>query len=428
MKPAPLAALAALCSAPLAARAGITILLPDALADKIWRLSDADNSLTISPSEISVWFDGTNAAGTPNFDIITSLSMRSSDQLILAGDAVQDRMYAFRDLNHDGDALDLGESWIMLSAANADGASTSQLNGIAFFPSGDILIANAGSVDGPDALYRLRDLSADADRDDPGEAPPYLVDWPGFGPGNSGFNPFELLIDSPTSGFLRSANIGFQGVWRFTDANANNRADDPGELAVWWNSATSGVPPVTGFALEPDAVRPGSLYTVVQASSNGDQVVRLRDLNNDNDANDPGEAVSTCFFTEPNLTGLDIISLPSGDVLFSDSTRRITRLHDFNSDALFTDPGERSTFFTIAGTPVQDLRLMLLLPPTSACGTADFDGDGDTATDADIEAFFACLAGTCCPTCGSADFNNDGDTATDADIESFFRVLAGGPC
>jgi len=67
------------------------------------------------------------------------------------------------------------------------------------------------------------------------------------------------------------------------------------------------------------------------------------------------------------------------------------------------------------------------LPP---CGTADFDCDGDTATDFDIEAFFRCLAGNCpaapCP--NNADFNGDGDTATDADIESFFRVLAGGPC
>jgi hypothetical protein len=59
---------------------------------------------------------------------------------------------------------------------------------------------------------------------------------------------------------------------------------------------------------------------------------------------------------------------------------------------------------------------------------ADFNGDGDIGTDADIEAFFACLGGSCCPTCGSADFNGDGDIGTDADIESFFRVLAGGAC
>jgi probable HAF family extracellular repeat protein len=62
------------------------------------------------------------------------------------------------------------------------------------------------------------------------------------------------------------------------------------------------------------------------------------------------------------------------------------------------------------------------------CGSADFNGDGDIGTDADIEAFFACLAGHCCATCGTADFNGDGDLGTDADIESFFRVLAGGGC
>ncbi len=66
----------------------------------------------------------------------------------------------------------------------------------------------------------------------------------------------------------------------------------------------------------------------------------------------------------------------------------------------------------------------------TGCGTADFDGDGDIGTDADIEAFFACLAGNCCATCfsGGADFNGDGDLGTDADIEAFFRVLAGGAC
>jgi|GEM_PF-5024591 len=60
--------------------------------------------------------------------------------------------------------------------------------------------------------------------------------------------------------------------------------------------------------------------------------------------------------------------------------------------------------------------------------TADANGDGDFGTDADIEAFFACLAGSCCTRCSPSDFNGDGDSGTDADIESFFRVLAGHPC
>ncbi len=72
--------------------------------------------------------------------------------------------------------------------------------------------------------------------------------------------------------------------------------------------------------------------------------------------------------------------------------------------------------------------LRVVADSTNPCWTADFDGDGDTGTDADIEAFFACLAGNCCPACGRADFDGDGDSGTDADIEAFFRVLAGGSC
>ncbi|HYE63752.1 MAG TPA: choice-of-anchor tandem repeat NxxGxxAF-containing protein [Phycisphaerales bacterium] len=68
--------------------------------------------------------------------------------------------------------------------------------------------------------------------------------------------------------------------------------------------------------------------------------------------------------------------------------------------------------------------------PPPPCGTADFNGDGDTGTDQDIEAFFACIGGHCCPTCfeGGSDFNADGDAATDQDIEAFFRVLGGHAC
>jgi hypothetical protein len=63
------------------------------------------------------------------------------------------------------------------------------------------------------------------------------------------------------------------------------------------------------------------------------------------------------------------------------------------------------------------------------CCRADFDGDGDARTDLDIEAFFACLAGNCCPTCPpDADFDCNANPGSDADIEAFFKVLAGLPC
>jgi hypothetical protein len=79
------------------------------------------------------------------------------------------------------------------------------------------------------------------------------------------------------------------------------------------------------------------------------------------------------------------------------------------------------------GTETNRRATYLALRATGLCGTADFDRDGDLGTDADIEAFFACLAGNCCGSC-HADFDGDGDLGTDADIEAFFRVLAGNPC
>ncbi len=68
--------------------------------------------------------------------------------------------------------------------------------------------------------------------------------------------------------------------------------------------------------------------------------------------------------------------------------------------------------------------------PCRGCGSADFNCDGEVGTDADIEAFFACLSGTCppAPCTSTADFNADGDVGTDADIDAFFRVLGGGAC
>jgi hypothetical protein len=83
-----------------------------------------------------------------------------------------------------------------------------------------------------------------------------------------------------------------------------------------------------------------------------------------------------------------------------------------------------------AGSPATSASATVPAPTVPHCGSADFNCDGDTGTDADIESFFLCLSGTCpaLPCTSTADFNGDGDTGTDADIEAFFRVLGGGTC
>ncbi len=112
------------------------------------------------------------------------------------------------------------------------------------------------------------------------------------------------------------------------------------------------------------------------------------------------------------------------DARVSGATTNTLRIGDITSG----DAGSYDVVITnTCGSAISEAALLTVTP---VCGTADFNGDGDIGTDADIEAFFACLSGNCCAECfpGGADFNGDGDVGTDADIESFFRVLSGGSC
>ena len=96
---------------------------------------------------------------------------------------------------------------------------------------------------------------------------------------------------------------------------------------------------------------------------------------------------------------------------------------DARGEVYIVDATGGEVFKIVPGSPTQNCTVL-------GCGPQDFNGDGDSGTDQDIGAFFACLGGNCCPTCwpGGADFNGDGDTGTDQDIEAYFRVLGGGTC
>jgi len=433
MKSVIVIALTTLVAAASQSLAGISVLVGDRTAHKIWRLSDINNDGVISSNEVFVWFDETNAAGTPGITTPVAFGTRASDYLVILGDTATHQYYAFQDLNGDGDALDAGESRVILDAGNASLAVTASPTGIGFFPNGDIMVCNAGTTTSPDAVYRLHDLDGDGRFQGAGEATQWVTNWPGFGAGNSPYVPFETVVDSNNSGYLRSTGAN-NGIYRFADLNLNGRADDAGEFSPWFTTANgSGVTLSAGFGLELDGAHPGSFYMLQIATGSVDQLIRISDVNGNGNANDAGEATLVYSTAEAGFASNDLVSLATGDVLISDVTangKRVIRLHDLNNDGLFTSAGERTDFFIAAGGPVLDTRQLALIPTPLYCGSADFNCDGDLGTDADIEAFFACLAGTCPGTSclSSADFNGDGDIGTDADIEAFFRVLAGGSC
>jgi hypothetical protein len=162
----------------------------------------------------------------------------------------------------------------------------------------------------------------------------------------------------------------------------------------------------------------------------------------------PGEydGVTTGGRIEVLLDGLDLPDTPPIDVAFGPSGTLALELSRGNAlrvgdeVPIFHFNRPPSGQFTSVELPMLnggrqleliqvDMDMLLrVIPGGSPCWTADFDGDGDVGTDADIEAFFACIGGTCCPACGSPDFDGDGQGGTGADVEAFFRVLAGGTC
>jgi probable HAF family extracellular repeat protein len=176
-----------------------------------------------------------------------------------------------------------------------------------------------------------------------------------------------------------------------------------GSLANRWTQATG---------IQPIGVLPGTQYSYSYATT-GPVIVGASGFGN------PGNY--TAFRWTQNEGMQDLNSYLRGLGIDLDAWD-LQIASDISSDGnVIAGEGLTNGGFNVEGWVVS------LVP---VCGSADFDCDGDTGTDADIETFFACLAGTCpsspCP--NNADFNGDGDVGTDADIESFFRVLAGGPC
>jgi hypothetical protein len=142
--------------------------------------------------------------------------------------------------------------------------------------------------------------------------------------------------------------------------------------------------------------------------------------------------VSFWYLSENGLTP-NWMTVTLGSVsVFSTTNVTSTVYTQFAGDFVVADaaPVLTITFYDAPDWLDLDDVSVMLTGGGGHCGSADFNCDGAVATDADIEAFFACLAGSCPPPpCTStADFNGDGAVATDADIEAFFRVLSGLPC
>jgi hypothetical protein len=226
---------------------------------------------------------------------------------------------------------------------------------------------------------------------------------------------FGSAHDAPRGGNAESMNTGFPTLLRQTSTQ-----EDRAMLEF-------DVQPFAGDTL--DSARVLLRIAVNNAQDNGPRTFNIEVYGGNGvvdlaDFNIAATVVGSTSYHPPNQSSVnvDVDATAAVQALLTAGATHIGVRVDPTSEPNFPNVIDMSA----SNAPI----LRLVVGAGTPCGTSDFDGDGDSGTDADIEAFFACLAGNCCATCyeGGADFNADGDSGTDADIESFFRVLAGGPC
>ncbi|MEC9372670.1 MAG: hypothetical protein VYC34_02460, partial [Planctomycetota bacterium] len=150
--------------------------------DSVMRLQDLNGDGDYNDAgEATLFFGPGNAAGFPGVGSAQCLLALGFDD-VLAGEgeesgAFETRVYRLRDLNNDGDAMDPGEATIYWDSILPSGANFDRPKEITIGPDGALYLSDNNTInfdnDTPEAVWRLHDLNADGDVNDPGEVTIY---------------------------------------------------------------------------------------------------------------------------------------------------------------------------------------------------------------------------------------------------------------
>jgi hypothetical protein len=355
---ATLAAVAASCWAgpmPIPRRTA-GILAADLTLDAIYLVrdltGDGDGN---DPGEATVFLDASNASGITAPTGSVFALFQAVDGTVYIADGDTDSVYAAKDLNDDGDALDTGECRVWFSSFNASLLTMPTPGGVCQGADGAIYITNAGISSSPqDGLYRTVDLNDDGDANDSGEQTVF-VDETAIGV--LGANPFECSLlgnkvyfldirggnpdivfvadDADGDGSVSAAELRafytaggvavaqsdfscqsdgtsiyvheatssqVQSVWRLTDTDISGMIDQATEsVAVWTESSLpSGAVMNNSFSL---SLGPGMIALSSNGADNEDEIIIARDIDGNGDYNDAG---GTAIFAQ----GVAAVSFP----------------------------------------------------------------------------------------------------------------------
>lgn len=379
--------------------------------------------------EAKAFFDNSNAVFFSGAGAVFTIGV-AADGRVFVGDGDTDSLYALRDLNDDGDANDEGEAALFFATASTLQPFQSP-GGVAFAADGVVYActAGAGSTLTADYVYRLQDLNADGDADDPFEYSVY-IDLGALVAGSSCFD----LATSGNKLFLVDTRGPAEDVIFVAEDTDSSGTIEAGELREFYSTARL-LGPAIGLGIGVDG---DDVFVVDSTSSLPVQKVwRLRDLDGSGLIDLPSEV--TEVWSEAMVpsgvtlgSAFDLAVGPPGVLgLVSSGTDlqdNVLVLTDLNADGDFMDAGETSALVVGNGTGLfaDNARAISFgVTPAAACDP-DLNQDGNIDQD-DVAYLINVVGGGGNPGGIDPDFNRDGNVDQD-DVAALIDVVAGGDC
>ncbi len=372
--------------------------------DSIVRLHDLNGDGDFNDAGESALFWGPgNADGFPGVGSAQTLLVLALDDLLAADGeetgAFVTRVYRLRDRNGDGDAMDPGEATVYWNSLLPLGVNFDRPKSITVGPDLALYLADNNTInfdnDTPEAVWRLRDLNADGDVNDPGEVTLYKELSPpavpfGFVSEDYHWAPGGRLFFSNQSS---STNTGH--VWIIEpDLSLTRFASDDEIVGISFDK--------TGMDLHPATHNPvfagWDIFDVRR-------VIELIDINGNGVIDGLSEVLTryrSDAAADPVVWGIpsrimDVAFAPDGALWIVDITdESIYRFVDLTGDGDYNDPGEsrliyRASLAGAAGGFAMDFPRTVGFALLAAPGDADADDDVDLD---DFAMFAPCFGGS----------------------------------
>ena len=338
-----------LLASPAVAQEGLPLYGTDAGLDGIVRFVDLDGDGTyMGPGEATLFYDDTLGP----FVLSNNLGIevdRAEDSVWIC-DSTEDQVFAFRDLNRDGDAHDPGEAWTFFDGrpgGNVPGVIMSSAQSLSF-SQGILWVAVADtSAPGPDMVLRLEDLNGDEDANDSGEASAYFVPATAGSVGDSLPTDAQVGLDGAVY-YVENGSTGFipKGVYRLDDSNSNG-VIEPNEVSAYFLPAQQAA---TAFHWTLEQDWHGFWYLGDQGN---ELIWRFRDADG-NGSVDPLAEATILWAGASASTIWDVRVAADGSIYAAESQtpERVLRMFDANHDGAIDPANEVAEIYVGSTGPV----------------------------------------------------------------------------